>query len=337
MRILVYGAGAIGGVLGGLLHRAGHDVVLIARGEHLAAIQSSGLRVVAAETDLAAETDQAAETNRVDMPAIGDPGELTEPPDAVLLTMKTGDTAAAVDRLTMTVPPDTPIVCVQNAVENERIVARTYPNAYGVCVMFPATHLTPGVVEARCAPVPGILDIGRFPTGVDEQATGIAAAFGDAGFVSVPRPDIMRWKYRKLVMNLGNALDAVCERSEDTTALMREIRAEGETVLEAADIPVISTEQDAERRGDILKPRPDADQELTGSSTWQSLHRRTGSIEATYLNGEIGMLGRVHGVPTPLNDVALRLALAAARGDHPPRSLSAAAVRDRLAGVLPVE
>jgi 2-dehydropantoate 2-reductase len=48
--------------------------------------------------------------------------------------------------------------------------------------------------------------------------------------------------------------------------------------------------------------------ERGAGSSWQSLHRGTGTIEADYLNGEITLLGRLHGVPTPLNDLLQRLA-----------------------------
>ena len=52
----------------------------------------------------------------------------------------------------------------------QRQALRLFPNVYGVCVMFPSAHLEPGVVRANCSPVPGILDIGRFPNGIDRVA-----------------------------------------------------------------------------------------------------------------------------------------------------------------------
>ena len=64
------------------------------------------------------------------------------------------------------------------------------------------------MVVQKCFPTPGILDIGRVPDGVDETAEAIAADLRSAGFESVPRPDIMAWKHRKLLMNLGNGVDA---------------------------------------------------------------------------------------------------------------------------------
>ena len=69
----------------------------------------------------------------------------------------------------------------------------------------------------------------------------------------MPRPDIMRWKYRKLMMNLGNAVQALCAADDDRHELRRGLRAEGEAVLTAAGIDPISEADDRERRGDILQ------------------------------------------------------------------------------------
>jgi 2-dehydropantoate 2-reductase len=59
-----------------------------------------------------------------------------------------------------------------------------------------------------------------------------------------------------------------------------------------------------------------------GGSTWQSLARGAGSVEADYLNGEIALLGRLHGVPTPVNDLMQRLVAEFARERRAPGGLS---------------
>ncbi len=310
-RFVVYGAGAIGGVLGGRLFAAGFPVTLIARGAHLAAIRADGLRV---------ESPEGAET--LPVPAVGHPREIDwRPDDVVLLAMKSGGTADALSALAGVVDPRTPIVCVQNAVANERAALRVFPNVYGVHVMFPAAHLTPGVVQAQSSPVSGILDLGRYPHGVDGTAEQVAAAFGAATFVSEPRPDITRWKYTKLLGNLGNAIDAVCGRGDARRVAVDRIRSEGMAVLRAAGIPFVPFVEDRARRGDILQVKPVNGQARTGGSSWQSLARATGSIEADYLNGEIVLEGRLHGVPTPANELARQLANRAARDGTPPGSL----------------
>ena len=172
-------------------------------------------------------------------------------------------------------------------------------------------------------PTPGILDIGRVPDGVDGTAEAIAADLRSAGFESVPRPDIMAWKHRKLLMNLGNGVDAAFAGSDAADELVRRAREEGEQAIAAAGIPCVSEEQDRERRGDILRPRPSG-RPPQGGSTWQSLSRG-GASEIDYLSGEVVLLGRLHGVPTPVNELVQRVTNELAREGGAARSRDAAA------------
>ena len=294
--------------MGALLHRAGHGVQLIARGPHLEAIQRDGLTLLW-------PGGRATEP----IPAVGHPDQIGwRSDDVVQLAVKSDATAAAAAALAAVAPPDVAVVSLQNAVANEPLLLRYFARVYGVCVMAPTGHLEPGVVEAHCHPTPAILDLGRYPEGVDAACTEIAAAFEDAGIVSEPRPDIMRWKYRKLVMNLGNAVQAVCRRDDGYDELVARVRAEGEAALAAAGIVPVTAEQDAQRRGDILQSRQIEGRPRTGGSSWQSLARGTGRIESDYLNGEIVWLGRRYDVATPANETVRRRANAAsARGDEP--------------------
>ena len=224
----------------------------------------------------------------------------------VLVATKSQQTAEVLGALTLTAPPDTPVLCAQNGVENERLALRRFSNVYGVCVMCPASHLEPGVVRAHRAPVPGILDLGRYPSGVDATATEAAADLTSAGFLSEPKPDIMRWKYKKLLLNLGNAIEAICGPETRGGIVYERAHREGVACLDAAGIAYATDADDAARRGDLI-PRPPGGKPRGGSS-WQSMTRQTGNIEADYLNGEIVLLGRLHGVPTPVNAVLQRLA-----------------------------
>ena len=89
MRLVVFGAGAVGGVLGGLLHEAGHEVTLIARGAHLEAIRGGGLMLESADRRVALQ-----------VPAVSDaPSARVADADAVLLCVKSQDTAAALAAL----------------------------------------------------------------------------------------------------------------------------------------------------------------------------------------------------------------------------------------------
>jgi 2-dehydropantoate 2-reductase len=92
-------------------------------------------------------------------------------------------------------------------------------------------------------------------------------------------------------------------------------------VLAAAGIDAVSREEDAARRGAGFQWNSNAARSRPGASSWQSLARGTGSIEADYLNGEIVLLGRLHDVPTPVNQVLQRLATSAAREGRRPGTL----------------
>jgi 2-dehydropantoate 2-reductase len=97
---------------------------------------------------------------------------------------------------------------------------------------------------------------------------------------------------------------------------------EGEACLSAAGIPYASDEEDRARRADHLNPTDVVGYERGGSSTWQSLARSRGTVEVDYLNGEIVLLGRLHGVPTPVNELLQRLANEKARSHAKPAAMS---------------
>jgi 2-dehydropantoate 2-reductase len=319
MRYIVMGAGAIGGLVGGRLAQHGHDVALVARGAHREAIAADGLLIRSPDDEV-----------RVAVPVAEHPRELgLGPDDIVLLAVKGQDTRAALDALADG-PPDLAIACLQNGVDNERQLLRRTSRVYAVPVMCPATHLEPGVVDASSAPISGILDVGRYPTGVDEIAEAISAAFAASTFSSVTNPTVMRFKWAKLLMNLGNALEAACGPTGRESTLLERARAEGEAVLAAAGVDVASQAEDAARRGDLLTMRRINGERRGGGSSWQSLARGTGSIEADTLNGEIVLLGRLHGVPTPVNELLQRTAHELARAGAPPGSLAPEELEARL-------
>jgi 2-dehydropantoate 2-reductase len=306
MRAVVYGAGGIGGVIAARLHQHGHEVVGIARGEHLDVWRSKGLRVQSPDDDVI-----------VDVPVVGHPSEVgLRDGDVVVLTMKSQDTVAALDEI-VALAPDAPIVCAQNGVSNEREALRRFARVYGICVMMPTTFIEPGVVQASSAPTSGILDIGRFPEGVDDVCDELSAALASSSFSSMPDAAIMRQKYAKLLMNLGNSVQALCG-DQGAGELHRLVRSEGVAALEAAGIDFSSAEEDKARRGDLLQIRPIDGERRGGGSTWQSVARGTGSVEVDHLNGEIALLGRLHGVATPANALLQRLATDAARDRRPP-------------------
>lgn len=312
MRFVVLGAGAVGGVVGGRLFQYGYDVVLLARGEHGRAIAASGLTLASASGVLS-----------LPIPVMNGPDDVGwRDDDTVLLAVKSQDTEQALRQLSGTAPPSVAVVCMQNGVANEQAALRRFENVYGICVMCPASHLEPGVVVASSSPISALLDIGRYPEGVDARAEEVARAISASAMESVPRADIMRWKYAKLLRNLGNAVDAICGPGHRGTRLAQLALAEGEAVLVAAGLPFASAQEDTERRGDRLSPGDDVSgYPRGGSSSWQSLARSQGTVEADYLNGEIVLLGRQHGVLTPVNEVLRRVANQLASEHLPPGSM----------------
>lgn len=291
MRFVIYGAGAIGGVIGAHLALSGAETTLVARGEHLRAMREHGLVLDTADGRQSVSTALASNASEVNW---GDDA-------VVLLAVKSQQTAAAIDDLRAHMPANTPVVSAQNGVANERQLLRVFPHVYSICVMLPALHLEPGVVVQGSSNRPGILDVGRYPSGTDEVTQAISSTLRTATFLSEPRPDIMAWKYRKLIMNLVNGIDASFRNDGDAfDELVRRARAEGERVLEAAGIDVVSEATDQDRRGDAIVRRDTGESSL-GSSTWQSVARGSSSVETDYLSGEIVLLGRMYGVPTPVN------------------------------------
>lgn len=314
LRYVVYGAGAVGGVIGGHLSLAGRQVSLVARGAHLAAIRDGGLRL-----------DTAAGMHRIVAPATDTAADLEWTPDtAVLLAVKSHQAAQALADLCAHAPPATPIVCATNGIATERTAMRQFGRVYGLCVMLPATHLSPGEVVAKCTPTPGILDIGRIPRGTDEITSLVAGDLRGAGFESEERTDILAWKRRKLLLNVGNGVDASFHPGSAADELAERATAEGERVLTITGVPLVSAADDEARRGAILQRRVDLPAQ--GGSTWQSLQRGTGDSEIDYLAGEIVLQGRLHGIPTPANEAIVAATRGLTTSGGAPRSLDAASV-----------
>jgi 2-dehydropantoate 2-reductase len=111
-----------------------------------------------------------------------------------------------------------------------------------------------------------------------------------------------------MLCNLGNAMGAITDGQGDSRPYMAEVRREAERCFRAAGVPCESREAFDQRarahRGQSALP---PGLRNLGSS-WQSLQRGVGDIEADFLNGEIVRLGRLHSVPTPYNEVLQEVA-----------------------------
>ena len=243
----------------------------------------------------------------------------------MLVAVKSQDTPGVVAALAERAPEDLAVVCVQNGVANERAFLRRFANVHGVPVLAPTSHLEPGIVLANTRQAAAILDVGRWPTGVDATSEAVAAAFRASGFSSEARADVARWKYAKLLRNLGNAVDALCPPDDDAARLVDLARAEGDVVLAGVGIDVATDAEEATRRGDLLRMARIDGQRRLGGSTWQSLARGT-PVEVDYLNGEIVLLGRLHGVPAPVNELLCRATHTAVTEGRAPHATPAAAL-----------
>lgn len=291
MRYVLYGAGAIGGAIGARLTQHGHEAILIARGAHLEALQRRGVHLRTPHEDFVQPVT-----------AVGHPSEVAWRGDeVVMLTMKTQDTREALDALRAAAGTNVPVICAQNGLENERLAARRFARVYSMLVQMPATYLEPGEILLNGVDASGVLHGGCYPHGVDATIEEVCGVLAASEFTSRPIADLARLKYAKLVyINLDNAVQATSGAAEGASELARLLIAETEAVLEAAEIAYASWpefQQEAPLlRGDV----PGFDRTASGS-TWQSLARGAGSIETDYLNGEIVLLGTLHGVPTPIN------------------------------------
>lgn len=294
---MIVGAGAIGGTVGARLVEAGHSVAFVARGDHGAAIAADGLTLA---------SPAGRVTLRIPVfPSVTAAG--VRAGDVVALAVKSQDAVAVLDELALSEPggvpsSQIPVFCFQNGIDNEREASRRFAHVHGVCVRLPSTHLSPGLVIAHSAPLTGVLDIGRYAGGSDVIDEQVAAALAASGFSARVRTDVMAWKRRKLLSNLGNALEVVCPPDDPGRAeVLRAMVDEGLACFAAAGQPVVSREDWTSppalevRHGEVEgHPRQ-------GGSTWQSVARGLPSVESDYLNGEIALLGRSVGVPTPVN------------------------------------
>lgn len=298
MRFIVYGAGGIGGTIGGRLFQRGFEVVLIARGDHGRAIQAGGLKLVAPDGEV-----------RLAVPCVTHPRELDcRADDVVILAMKSQHTLGALEDLLAQDPGDVAVVCAQNGVANESMALRRFRRVYATLVHLPAQHLEPGEVVTHATGCGGILDTGCYPHGVDDTCRAITAALTEAGFSAEPDPAVMRLKYAKLLMNLNNALQAATEFPAGAREISRMLKHEALACFSAAGIDCAGVEDVRARHEGVYQLGEVAGYPRGGGSSWQSVARGTGNIETDYLNGEVVLLGRLHGVPTPANEVCQALA-----------------------------
>ena len=303
MRIIIFGAGAVGSVIGGRAAQSGADVVLVARPAHVAAIREHGLLVRTGEGE-----------DRIAVQAVASLNELVpRPHDVVIITAKTQDTPAMHAQLRVW-NPDVAVVCGTNGVEHERTALRIFDRVYGMVIQLPATFERPGEVTALCMPTNALIDVGCYPSGLDATARELAAILNEAPRILCEAdPDIMVKKHGKILLNLGNAAEAACGPGGRGSDIVRVAQDEARHAYHVANVRFeVADSAEAARyrqRTATMGFSIPQGQTFLGGSTWQSLAKGATSLETDYFNGEIVLLGRLHAVPTPANSFLQNLAI----------------------------
>ena len=301
MHFVVWGAGAVGSTIGGLLALNKNDVVLVGRRDHIREIQEQKGLILRSGTGEYFAPLTAVES---DPPVT--------PDSCVLFTPKSNDTESSLKQLSGAIPADTPIVSLQNGVANEEMIAKHFPNLFGGVCQMTCSFLHPGQATFRKI---GRIIFGKYPKGADPFAKKLARVFEDAGFQSSVSRSIMCDKWLKLVVNLQSTFHAIVEfRDHDSIEFMKlkvGIIEEARAALKADKIKAKSCDgRDSsleEMIGDLKKPRV---QRSTGSlkvnnSTWQNLYLKRPEIENGYFHKPVIELGKQHHIPVPFNEVAL--------------------------------
>lgn len=191
MRVGVIGAGAVGGVIAALLDRAGHDVEVTARGEHLAAIRESGLRLSGGWGEHVAVVEAA------DL--------LTRAPELVIVATKAQDATAAI-RDNIRLLRGIPVLIVQNGLDGVSAAAAASPRSdvVGALATFAASYLSPGEVSVT-TPGPTYLGV----TGDDDVPARYIARILAKVMPTVVISNFAGAQWTKLIINQVNALPAI--------------------------------------------------------------------------------------------------------------------------------
>jgi len=293
MRILMMGTGGLGGYFGGLLGRAGEDVVFVARGAHLEAIASQGLRVASPDGDFVFRAR-----------AVAQPAE-AGPVDLVLFAVKTYDEAAAAEAICPAMGPETVVLCLQNGVETEDRLASMFGRA---AVLGGATYVSaaieaPGVI--RHSGRSGTIVFGELDGRVTPRVNAIDAMLRHAGIQTEVVTDIMRVLWEKFVficavggmtattrVTLGEVWDQV-ESREMLRGLMEETAAVGRARGILLDGVV-------ERQMALVEHLVGGADYHTRASLYHDLAAGK-RMELDALCGAVVRMGRDAGVPTPFS------------------------------------
>ncbi|MEZ5288322.1 MAG: 2-dehydropantoate 2-reductase [Vicinamibacterales bacterium] len=289
MRIAVFGTGAVGGYFGGRLLAAGEDVSFIARGTHLAALQSGGLRVTSPKGNFA-----------VPVTATDDPSTIG-PVDVVLLTVKLYDLDAAAVRLAPLIGPDTVVVTLQNGVEAAGMVSR-YVGAEHVApgsAYVVASITEPGHIVHTTA---DRLVFGETDGRLSPRLAAFQEAGQRAGYVAElsPRVDVELWvKFVRLstwsgITSVTRSSMGAIRQHPELLALMDRALDEAMAVGRARGIDF--PEDVVEGTQKMARNFPP---ESKSSLLVDLEHGRR--LELPWLSGAVARMGAESGVPVPIH------------------------------------
>jgi len=282
MKVAVMGAGAVGCYYGGMLARAGHEVVLIARQQHVEAIARDGLRLDTQHFDERVRVSASTEASAA------------KGAELVLFCVKSTDTDSAAHALAPWLERDTLMLSLQNGVENAERLRELLPQEAAAAVVYVAAEMAgPGHVKHNGR--------GELVIEPSTKSDEVARTFVAAGVPTDISDNVRGALWAKLVLNCAyNALSAVTQlpygklvQGEGITRSMRDVVEECLAVARADSVTIPGDVDAAVRR--IAETMPNQ-----FSSTAQDLARGKAS-EIDHLNGLIVRRGEALGIPTPAN------------------------------------
>jgi len=322
-RYVIVGAGGIGVTFAAELQRSGRDVVLVARGAQLAALRAGEVRY--------ARPDR---TRRLELPAVGDPGEIElDAGDVLVLATKTQDVEPVIaqwaprpvrlaDGTVSTAAASIPVLTLQNGLEAERVALRRFATVFGAVLWLPASYLRAGEVSAPGWPAVGVVWLGAYPGGAHPGLAAIAADLRASDFETQVVEDIRRWKAAKLTSSVTFVLSALYPPSELRDRAARLLGDEAREILRASGLDIADIARETTADTSRVTARPTAGATYGGNSTWQSITRAS-PLETDFLNGEIVLAARLLGRAAPVNQAIAERAERARRDGTEAGALSA--------------
>ncbi|MEE9262279.1 MAG: 2-dehydropantoate 2-reductase [Dehalococcoidia bacterium] len=292
MDIAVMGAGGVGGYFGGMLARAGNRVTFVARGDHLKAIETSGLRVVHHQGDFTVTAE-----------ATDNPQEVG-PVELVLFTVKAYDTEAAIPAVASILGPDTSVLTLQNGVDSYKVLGQ----ALGKEKVLPGA----AYIESRISS-PGMVqqtgDVVRIVFGeVDgketPRATRIHAALRDAGVNAELSGDVLKTLWTKFLFITSVAgLTSACRTG--LGMLLEEPEYKGILVAAMKEIEAVGRAHGINLDSDVVQQTMGYVESVVKDIT-ASMHvdlERGRRLELDTFSGAVVRLGKEVGVDTPINEL----------------------------------